>query len=112
MIFLVLISLCVLLLVFILISVFYDRLGFFVYFHGDWKFWHNIIKNKDKITLVKEINTEDNDIFIFKLEDIQIKYNFTKKTTNIIGEDILIPKYINNKLVKILDNYLITNYHY
>lgn len=109
---LIIISLCILALIFILVSVFYAPLGIFVFFHSDWKFWHNIIKNKDKITLVKEINTEENDIFIFKLEDIRIKYNFTKKAVHIIGEDMLIPKYINNKMTKILDNYLITNYHY
>jgi len=112
MIFLVLISLCILLLVFILISVFYDRLGFFIYFHSDWKFWHNIIKNKDKISLIEKINSDEEDIFIFRLGDDSIKYNFTKKRVHIMCEDMLIPKYINNKIVKILDSYLFGKYHY
>jgi len=112
MIFLIIISLCILSLVFILISVFYAPLGIFVFFHKDWKFWHNIFKNKDKISLIEEINSDEEDIFIFKLDDIQIKYNFTGKKIYIMCEDMLIPKYINNKMTKILDSYLCGKYHY
>lgn len=112
MIFLVIISLCILTLMFIIISVFYAPLGMFVFFHKDWKFWHNIIKNKDKISLIEEINSDEEDIFVFKLEDIEIKYNFTKKAAHVIGEDKLIPKYINNKISNMLDSYLFGKYHY
>ena len=108
----IIISLCILSLVFILVSVFYAPLGMFVFFHEDWKFWHNILKNKNKISLIEEINSDEEDIFIFELEDIYLKYNFTRKKVHIMCEDMLIPKYINNKLTKILDSYLFGNYHY
>lgn len=108
----IIISLCILSLVFVLVSVFYAPLGMFVFFHKDWRFWHNIIKNKDNLSLIEEINSDEEDIFIFKLEDIRLKYNFTRKRVHIMGEDILIPKYINNKITKILDSYLFCKYHY
>jgi len=112
MIFYIICIVIIVLCIFSILLLSYVPFGLFVLFHKEWKFSHDILKHKNKLYLVEELSDEDNDIFVFRLENIELKYDFYNKRVYVISEDILIPKYFNDKISKVLDNYLFGNYHY
>ena len=108
----VIIVLCILSILFMILSLSYVPFGLFILFHKEWKFSHDILKHKNKLHLVEELSDEDNDVFVFRLENIELKYDFNSKNVYVISEDIIIPRYFNDKISKVLDNYLMGTYHY
>jgi len=91
-------------------------LFYYIYFHKDWKIFNKIIckiKKRENFTFIKELNSEEGDVFIFDLDGMNTVYNFTTRKVCILDTKVpSIPKHINNKISKLLDNYLFNNYKY